>query len=144
MIFPLYYILGYLTTFTHIKFKGKPMKFSLRWTHKFYDNNDRYFNGNLEPVAVYIVPKKDMHGNYGMYFPKDNIRPAVIFISREMSDHQKQNILLHEMCHHYVDTDERLEEYHHHGTNWKTAMKACGFKGEITRYSGRFKNAERH
>jgi predicted SprT family Zn-dependent metalloprotease len=68
-----------------------------------------------------------MDDAYGLY-----IYDKKIIIDKGMTQKEKRNVLLHEMCHHAVHTLDG-DEYHHHGKKWKKRMKSCGFIGKITK-----------
>lgn len=90
--------------------------------------NKKYFKNRLKkiPVMIRCLSKCDYHG---IYYPSTSI-----VIGKHLKRHQKNNVLLHEMCHHAVETIDGVD-YHHHGMKWKQRMRSCGFKGKINAYS---------
>lgn len=93
--------------------------------NKLYDElNKKYFDNKLKKIPVLF---KSMDDAYGLYNYNENI-----LIDKGLSQNEKRNILLHEMCHHAVHTLDG-DEYHHHGKKWKERMRSCGFKGNITK-----------
>jgi predicted SprT family Zn-dependent metalloprotease len=65
-----------------------------------------------------------------------------IYLSNELTTLQRTNILLHEMAHHFIFEKHGDDFYHDHPKVWKQEMKRLGFKGKITKYTGRFKTKE--
>jgi len=93
--------------------------------NKLYDElNKKYFNNKLNKIPVLF---KSMNDAYGLYNYNKNI-----LIDKGMTQNERKNVLLHEMCHHAVHTLDG-DDYHHHGKKWKERMKSCGFKGKITK-----------
>lgn len=114
------------------------MILSMYWTFRHAEYNDRYFDGILAALPVYLAP---MDTCWGLYMdPESSIgRPEFIMLSTDLNHHQKGNILLHEMCHQATSKDA----YHHHGAEWREWMRRCGFTGKITMYTGRYKQGDR-
>ena len=114
------------------------IKLSRYWMDRHEDYNHEYFDGALAAVPVYTGL---LRGCWGYFVPTDmkEEKVAHIVLSTELTHHQKGNILLHEMCHQATPEPH----YHHHSPAWKRWMRRCGFKGRITRYTGRYKEGGR-
>ena len=100
--------------------------------------NATYWNGALPKIPVTTGPQK---GSYGLFFHSGSIELAN---NQGLSSLQLLGVLLHEMCHHYVE-----ETYGHgvnaanggmrvigHGKEWKAEMRRVGYRGKITRFNG--------
>ncbi len=113
------------------------------WDNKFDELNDKHWEGELKKIPVFVSSLGD---SWGQYFHPSASCPHTeqeIYLDREMTTHQRTNILLHEMCHHFIYEVHGDDFYHHHHHNlWKEEMRRVGFKGTITKYTGRFKTRE--
>jgi len=101
--------------------------------------NTTYWKGSLPKIPVTLGPQK---GSYGLFFHSGAIELAN---NQNLTSLELLGVLLHEMCHHYVDVT-----YGHgvnaanggkrvigHGKEWKAEMRRVGYTGKITRFSGK-------
>ena len=112
------------------------------WDRKFDELNEKFWNGRLKKIPVYVTPMDDTYGLY--YHPSASCEDTEqeIYLDSGMSHYQKRNILLHEMAHHYVFETYGDTFYHVHCKPWKDEMKRLGFRGKITKYTGLYKTRE--
>ena len=109
------------------------------WDDAFDKLNTTYWNGQLPKIPVTLGPQK---GSYGLFFHSGAIELAN---NQGLSSLELLGVLLHEMCHHYVDVT-----YGHgvnaanggkrvigHGKEWKAEMRRVGYTGKITRFNGK-------
>ena len=109
------------------------------WDDAFDKLNATYWNGQLPKIPVTLGPQK---GSYGLFFHSGAIELAN---NQGLSSLEMLGVLLHEMCHHYVDVT-----YGHgvnaanggkrvigHGKEWKAEMRRVGYTGKITRFNGK-------
>ena len=108
------------------------------WSDAFDDLNNRFWNGALPKIPVTLGAQK---GSYGLYFHSGSIQLAN---NQGLSSLELLGVLLHEMCHHWVEVT-----YGHgtsaanggriigHGKEWKREMRRVGYTGKITRFTGR-------
>ena len=110
------------------------------WGAAFDHLNAQFWNGALPKIPVTTEStKKPQLGWYGYtgYIKLSN--------NKGMSPKEMLGVLLHEMCHHYVQVT-----YGHghssaaggkrvigHGKEWKREMRRVGYTGKITRFTGR-------
>jgi hypothetical protein len=108
------------------------------WTKKFKQLNNKYWDGRLSTIKVIVrdLSKDRAEGLY--HYPYDDNK-AMIEIDKNLTHHEKTNILLHEMCHHAVEEFYEERPYHDHGSEWKKEMRRCGFIGRISSSRGRYK-----
>ena len=112
------------------------------WNEKFDKLNNKFWAGKLKKIPVTVMYLEDTWGEY--YHPTSSFphTEQEIYISNELPTHQKTNILLHEMAHHFIYESHGDDFYHDHPKKWKDEMKRIGFKGKITKFTGRFKTKE--
>jgi hypothetical protein len=108
------------------------------WDEAFDILNDRYWNGSLPKIPTTAVHDKGKW--YGLYTHSGKIE---LNLRYGLDRLEYFGVLLHEMCHHYVE-----ETYQHgynaatggrvigHGKEWKAEMRRVGFRGKITRFNG--------
>jgi len=110
------------------------------WGEAFDKLNDQFWNGSLPKIPVSTeATKKAQLGWYGY--------TGYIKLSsnKGMNALEMLGVLLHEMCHHYVEVT-----YGHgttaanggsrvigHGKEWKREMRRVGYTGKITRFTGK-------
>jgi len=110
------------------------------WNEAFDQLNATYWKGSLPKINVGTEPTKQ--ARLGWYGHAGYIK---LSSNKGMSAHEMLGVLLHEMCHHWVQVT-----YGHgvsaanggkrvigHGKEWKREMKRVGYTGKITRYTGR-------
>lgn len=108
------------------------------WNDAFDQLNDTYWDGKLSKVPVNMVHTKKKW--YGLYTHGTKID---LNMKYGLKTTELLGVLLHEMCHHYVE-----ETYKHgynaanggrvigHGKEWKAEMRRVGYRGKISRFSG--------
>jgi hypothetical protein len=108
------------------------------WNDAFDQLNVTYWNGTLSKIPVNTVHTKKKW--YGLYTHGSKIDLNMRY---GLSTTENLGVLLHEMCHHYVE-----ETYQHgysaanggrvigHGKEWKREMRRVGYTGKISRFSG--------
>ena len=110
------------------------------WGAAFDHLNAQFWNGALPKIPVTTEStKKPQLGWYGY---RGYIK---LSSNKGMSPKEMLGVLLHEMCHHYVQVT-----YGHghssaaggkrvigHGKEWKREMRRVGYTGKITRFTGR-------
>ncbi len=109
------------------------------WNEAFDQLNATYWKGSLPKIPVSTEStKKRQLGWYGHsgYIKLSN--------NKGMSPLEMLGVLLHEMCHHWVEVT-----YGHgnsaanggriigHGKEWKREMRRVGYTGKITRFTGK-------
>ena len=110
------------------------------WSEAFDMLNTQFWNGSLPKIPVTTEATKK--AQYGWYGYKGYIN---LSSNKGLSPLQMLGVLLHEMCHHYVEVT-----YKHgysaaaggkrvigHGKEWKAEMRRVGYAGKITRYTGK-------
>ena len=114
------------------------MDFS-NWNEAFDQLNATFWKGALPKIPVNMVTTKKKW--YGLYRHAGEIR-----LNRRygLSSTEYLGVLLHEMCHHWVEVT-----YGHgtsaanggriigHGKEWKREMRRVGYTGKITRFTGK-------
>lgn len=109
------------------------------WNAAFDHLNTQFWNGALPKIPVNMVTTKKKW--YGLYRHAGEIR-----LNRRygLSSKELLGVLLHEMCHHWVEVT-----YGHgtsaanggriigHGKEWKREMRRVGYTGKITRFTGK-------
>ena len=109
------------------------------WNEAFDHLNTQYWDGALPKIPVNMVTTKKKW--YGLYRHAGEIR-----LNRRygLSSKELLGVLLHEMCHHWVEVT-----YGHgtsaanggriigHGKEWKREMRRVSYTGKITRFTGR-------
>ena len=109
------------------------------WNAAFDHLNAQFWNGTLPKIPVNMVTTKKKW--YGLYRHAGEIR-----LNRRygLSSKELLGVLLHEMCHHWVEVT-----YGHgtsaanggriigHGKEWKREMRRVGYTGKITRFTGK-------
>ena len=110
------------------------------WGAAFDHLNAQFWNGALPKIPVSTEStKKPQLGWYGY---RGYIK---LSSNKGMSPKEMLGVLLHEMCHHYVQVT-----YGHghssaaggkrvigHGKEWKREMRRVGYTGKITRFTGK-------
>ena len=113
------------------------------WGAAFDHLNTTFWRGSLPKIPV--TTEATRKPQYGWYGHSGYIK---LSSNKGLSANQLLGVLLHEMCHHYVEVT-----YSHgysaacgkrvigHGKEWKSEMRRVGYTGKITKYSGskRFK-----
>ena len=110
------------------------------WNEAFDKLNDQFWNGSLPKIPVSTEStKKAQLGWYGL--------SGYIKLSsnKGMTALEMLGVLLHEMCHHYVQITYRHgysaaaggKRVIGHGKEWKAEMRRVGYTGKITRYTGK-------
>ena len=109
------------------------------WEDAFDHLNTRFWNGALPTIPVNMVTTRKKW--YGLYRHGGEIRLNSRY---GLSSKEYLGVLLHEMCHHWVEVT-----YGHgtsaanggriigHGKEWKKEMRRVGYTGKITRFSGK-------
>ena len=110
------------------------------WNEAFDQLNATYWKGALPkiPVSTESTRKRQL----GWYGYTGYIK---LSSNKGMTPVEMLGVLLHEMCHHYVEVT-----YGHghsaaaggkrvigHGKEWKREMRRVGYTGKITRYTGK-------
>lgn len=110
------------------------------WGAAFDHLNAQFWNGALPkiPVTTESTKKRQL----GWYGYRGYIK---LSSNKGMSPKEMLGVLLHEMCHHYVQVT-----YGHghssaaggkrvigHGKEWKREMRRVGYTGKITRFTGK-------
>lgn len=112
------------------------------WNNKFDELNEKHWDGKLKKIPVTVMYLADTWGEYSHPSSSYPNTEQEIYLSSDMTTYQRTNILLHEMAHHFVFEEYGDDFYHDHPKVWKQEMKRIGFKGKITKYTGRFKTKE--
>ncbi len=110
------------------------------WNEAFDMLNMQFWKGVLPKIPVTTEATKK--AQYGWYGYKGYIK---LSSNKGLSPLEMLGVLLHEMCHHYVEVT-----YKHgysaaaggkrvigHGKEWKDEMRRVGYAGKITRYTGK-------
>ena len=113
------------------------------WDDAFDYLNNEFWNGQLRKIPVRTLSLKKAYGMF-LYYPSGTSR-IELADNHGLSGHELLGVLLHEMCHHYVN-----ETYGHgvsaanggkkvigHGKEWKAEMRRVGYTGKITRFTGK-------
>ena len=110
------------------------------WNEAFDKLNDQFWNGILPKIPVSTEPtnKKQL----GWYGYSGYIK---LSSNKGMTALEMLGVLLHEMCHHYVQITYRHgysaaaggKRVIGHGKEWKAEMRRVGYAGKITRYTGK-------
>ena len=109
------------------------------WDDAFDDLNNRFWNGALPKIPVTTTAQK---GSYGLYFHSGRIELAN---NSKLTSLQLLGVLLHEMCHHWVEVTHGHgvsaanggKRVIGHGKEWKREMRRVGYTGKIARFSGK-------
>ncbi len=109
------------------------------WDDAFDDLNNRFWNGALPKIPVTTTAQK---GSYGLYFHSGRIELAN---NSKLTSLQLLGVLLHEMCHHWVEVTHGHgvsaanggKRVIGHGKEWKAEMRRVGYTGKITRFTGK-------
>lgn len=109
------------------------------WGDAFDHLNNEFWNGKLKKIPVSLTDQKN---SYGLFYHSGRIELAR---NKSLSPKELLGVLLHEMCHHYVE-----QTYGHgvsaanggkkilgHGKEWKAEMRRVGYTGKITRFTGK-------
>ncbi len=112
------------------------------WDQKFDELNDKYWNGELKKIPVFMSYMEDAWGAYFHPSASATHNEQEIYLSTDMTTYERTNVLLHEMAHHYVFETHGDDFYHHHPKVWKEEMKRIGFKGNITMQRARYKTKD--
>lgn len=115
------------------------------WNDAFDYLNNEFWDGQLRKIPVRSLSLKKAYGMF--YYNSNSSGRSRIELSNNhgLSAHELLGVLLHEMCHHYVN-----ETYRHgvsaamggkrvigHGKEWKAEMRRVGYTGKITRFTGK-------
>jgi len=110
------------------------------WNEAFDQLNDTYWKGSLPKIPVSTEPTKKRR--LGWYGHSGYIK---LSSNKGMSPLEMLGVLLHEMCHHYVQVTYRHgvsaanggKRVIGHGKEWKREMRRVGYTGKVTRFTGR-------
>jgi len=108
------------------------------WNDAFDHLNSRFWKGTLEKIPVVSAALKNKKA-YGLYHHEGKISLGCDY---GLSAHELLGVLLHEMCHHYVNTKhghgstKNGKKVIGHGKHWKTEMRRVGYLGKITKHTG--------
>ena len=110
------------------------------WNEAFDKLNHQFWKGTLPKIPVSAESTKK--ARLGWYGHSGYIK---LSSNKGMTALEMLGVLLHEMCHHYVQVT-----YKHgysaaaggkrvigHGKEWKAEMRRVGYSGKITRYTGK-------
>lgn len=110
------------------------------WAEAFDKLNQEFWNGNLPKIPVRMIQNNEDW--YGLYLHSGEIKLNSRY---KLSPIEYLGVLLHEMCHHFVEVT-----YGHgisaalggkrvigHGKEWKAEMRRVGYTGKITCYTGK-------
>jgi hypothetical protein len=110
------------------------------WGEAFDQLNDTYWDGNLPKIPV--TTESTRKRRYGWFGHAGYIK---LSNNKGLSPKEMLGVLLHEMCHHHVEV-----KYGHghsssyggkrvigHGKEWKAEMRRVGYKGKVSRFSGK-------
>ena len=109
------------------------------WNQAFDQLNTRYWHGRLPkiPVSTESTRKRQL----GWYGHSGYIKLSV---NKGLTPTQLLGVLLHEMCHHWVQVTYRHgssatsgRRVIGHGKEWKREMRRVGYAGKITRFTGK-------
>tara|TARA_X000000950_G_scaffold255814_1_gene320791 strand:- start:353 stop:814 length:462 start_codon:yes stop_codon:yes gene_type:complete len=111
------------------------------WNAAFDHLNAQFWNGALPKIPVHAVTRKDKY--YGIFWHSGSIDLNMRY-RNQLHGHEFLGVLLHEMCHHFVDwkyghgRSSRLggKNVIGHGKEWKREMRRVGYTGKITRFTG--------
>jgi hypothetical protein len=115
------------------------MDFS-NWNEAFDKLNMQFWNGRLPKIPVSTESTKKPQ--LGWYSLSGYIK---LSSNKGMTALEMLGVLLHEMCHHYVQITYRHgysaaaggKRVIGHGKEWKAEMRRVGYTGKITRYTGK-------
>ena len=109
------------------------------WDSAYDRLNEHFWNGKHTKIPVSVIRSHKKY--YGMNFNSGKIH---LDAQKNLSPVAMLGVLLHEMCHHWVEVT-----YGHgtsaanggriigHGKEWKREMRRVGYTGKITRFSGK-------
>jgi hypothetical protein len=110
------------------------------WGEAFDNLNTQFWKGTLPKIPVTIESTKKRR--LGWYGHRGYIK---LSSNKGMTGKEMFGVLLHEMCHHYVQVT-----YGHgysaaaggkrvigHGVEWKREMRRVGYTGKVTMYNGK-------
>ena len=109
------------------------------WNQAFDQLNARYWGGRLPkiPVTTESTRKRQL----GWYGYRGYIK---LSSNKGLTPTQMLGVLLHEMCHHWVqvthghgETATGGRRVIGHGKHWKAEMRRVGYTGKITRFTGK-------
>ena len=106
------------------------------WDSAFDYLNNRFWKGKLRKIPVHSLSLKKA---YGLFCHNSSGHNRIeLSNSHNLSDHELLGVLLHEMCHHYVNETYRQggKRIIGHGKEWKAEMRRVGYTGKITRFTG--------
>ena len=109
------------------------------WDQAFDQLNTRYWSGSLPKIPVETTATRRRW--LGQYTHDRCIKLAT---NKGMTPTQMLGVLLHEMCHHWVQVTYRHgssatggRRVIGHGKEWKAEMRRVGYAGKITRFTGK-------
>jgi hypothetical protein len=110
------------------------------WDEAFDKLNMQFWNGSLPKIPVSTESTKK--AQLGWYGYSGYIK---LSSNKGMTALEMLGVLLHEMCHHYVQITYRHgysaaaggKRVIGHGKEWKAEMRRVGYAGKITRYTGK-------
>ena len=110
------------------------------WGQAFDKLNNMFWKGALPKIPVKVVDTKQRW--YGLYRHAGEIRLNSRYC---LSSKEYLGVLLHEMCHHWVEVTHGHgvssanggKRVIGHGKEWKAEMRRVGYTGKITRFTGK-------
>jgi hypothetical protein len=110
------------------------------WGDAFDQLNTQYWSGQLPKIPV--TTESTRKRRYGWYGHSGYIK---LSSNKGLSPKEMLGVLLHEMCHHYVQVTfghgvsaaNGGKRVIGHGKEWKREMRRVGYTGKITRFTGK-------
>ena len=110
------------------------------WGEAFDKLNTKFWKDALPKIAV--TTESTRKPQLGWYGHSGYIK---LSSNKGMAALEMLGVLLHEMCHHYVQVTYRHgyssaaggKRVIGHGKEWKSEMRRVGYLGKITRYTGK-------
>ncbi len=111
------------------------------WNEAFDHLNRTFWKGALPKIPVRKVNVKAKY--YGIFWHNGSIDLNMRY-RKQLHGHEFLGVLLHEMCHHFVEwkfghgRSSRLggKNVIGHGKEWKAEMRRVGYTGKISRHTG--------
>jgi hypothetical protein len=110
------------------------------WDEAFDKLNNMFWKGALPKIPVNMISTNKRY--YGLYRHAGEIRLNSRYL---LSPKEYLGVLLHEMCHHWVEVTHGHgvsaanggKRVIGHGKEWKAEMRRVGYTGKITRFTGK-------
>jgi len=110
------------------------------WDDAFDKLNAQYWSGQLPKIPV--TAESTRKRRLGWYGHAGYIK---LSSNKGMTPKEMLGVLLHEMCHHYVQVTYRHgvsaanggKRVIGHGKEWKREMRRVGYTGKISRFTGK-------